>query len=100
MLLTMLQPPSDGPPPGASVLHLYYENLKKCELEKAQSRSSGSGLADMAHVACVIGAIPLFSLAFACRVDPGLCIRYIIDRQASCMDNVVYVSKAWAERGY
>jgi hypothetical protein len=47
---------SDGPPPGASVLDLYYENLKKCEHEKAISRKNT--LADIVADVMTMGQPP------------------------------------------
>ncbi len=57
-MLTMLRIllSSDGPPPGASVLDLYYESLKKCESEKALSRKNT--LADIVADVMTMGQPP------------------------------------------
>ena len=47
---------SDGPPPGASVLDLYYESLKKSESEKALSRKNA--LADIVADVMTMGQPP------------------------------------------
>jgi hypothetical protein len=66
---------SDGPPPGASVLDLYYESLKKSESEKARLLSRKNTLADIVADVMTMGLSPLRMLLRACHCSPSLCDR-------------------------
>ena len=57
----------DGPPPGARVLDLYYENLKQIETQKAQSRIHSPLLADVTKLSSCSSI--LTSLSFSSAQD-------------------------------